>query len=343
MVVLNDLQRIPLINDNKFKEASNIAKANYVSKKNETNKKMQCDAELCLIYNCDVENDWAEMLTCKNTCKIHIHCEGVVLIDEEECMPTNYECKQCQSGKSNKEWLEETLKNKNKELNNLHNNLSKRITSVKAKIDHHEHIEESVSGPKQRLLKEAMKILGDIARYHGGDLQGKQVQKLFHYVREKKFELLKCIKHDPILHEKFVRALETLANVSDALKMPLETFDDEDVLMIKSLCEKWGRHWPVDFPNNNITPKGHILTFVIPKVISETRSFFRFYKVEQKGESIHADFNDIDRKVWCIRKKEERLWKLIERYELRNVTNVEIVIPAKRVLKKHKQRNYRYI
>ena len=125
--------------------------------------------------------------------------------------------------------------------------------------------------------------------------------------------------------------------------MPLETFDDEDVLMIKSLCEKWGRHWPVDFPNNNITPKGHILTFVIPKVISETRSFFRFYKVEQKGESIHADFNDIDRKVWCIRKKEERLWKLIERYELRNVTNVEIVIPAKRVLKKHKQRNYRYI
>ena len=107
------------------------------------------------------------------------------------------------------------------------------------------------------------------------------------------------------MHEKFVRALETLANVIDALKMPLETFDDEDVLLIKNLCEKWGRHWPVDFPNNNITPKCHILTFVIPKVISETRSFFRFYKVEQKGESIHADFNDIDRKVWCIRKKKK--------------------------------------
>ena len=65
--------------------------------------------------------------------------------------------------------------------------------------------------------------------------------------------------------------------------------------------------------------------------------------MEQKGESIHADVNDIDRKVWCIRRKEDRLWKLIERYELRNVTNVEIVIPVKRVLKKHQKRNFQYI
>ena len=45
------------------------------------------------------------------------------------------------------------------------------MTSMKSEIDHHEYTEESISGPKQRMLKEAMLKLGDIARYHGGDMQ----------------------------------------------------------------------------------------------------------------------------------------------------------------------------
>ena len=115
--------------------------------------------------------------------------------------------------------------------------------------------------------------------------------------------------------------------VIDALKMPTELFQEEDIKAITYLCESWGNHWPTDFGHRNITPKGHILSFVLPKAISELRTFYKYYKVEQKGESIHADLNDIERKVWCIRKKEDKLWKLVERYELRNLTNVEIVIP----------------
>ena len=59
----------------------------------------------------------------------------------------------------------------------------------------------------------------------------------------------------------------------------------------------------------------------------------QFYKVEEKGESIHATMNDIERKCWVIKNKQARLWKIIERYEMRNVTNVDIVVPIKRVLK----------
>ena len=73
---------------------------------------------------------------------------------------------------------------------------------------------------------------------------------------------------------------------------------------------------------------------MLPKAVEEHKSFFRFYKVEQKGESIHATMNDIDRKCWVIKNEEARLWKLIERYELRNTTNVDIVLPMKRVFKK---------
>ena len=58
-----------------------------------------------------------------------------------------------------------------------------------------------------------------------------------------------------------------------------------------------------------------------------------FYKVEEKGESIHAELNAIQRRIWSIRDSAERLWKYIERYELKNVLNTDIVVPEKRNFK----------
>ena len=83
-----------------------------------------------------------------------------------------------------------------------------------------------------------MKALGDTARYHGSDLQGKQVQKLLDNARGKaEFKLLDCISEDRTTHDKFKRAVKILADVSDALKMPIEKFDVENNQMIRHLCE----------------------------------------------------------------------------------------------------------
>ena len=89
------------------------------------------------------------------------------------------------------------------------------------------------SGPRQR---DALKVLGDVARYHGGDLQGKQVQKLLDdaqddkaFPEKEKFKLIKCLEDDPETHNKFVRAFTTLANASDALKLPIKEFTEEDI------------------------------------------------------------------------------------------------------------------
>ena len=165
--------------------------------------------------------------------------------------------------------------------------------------------------------------MGDVARYHGGALQGKQAQKVLDCNRDGSFEVLDCIKDLEELHSKYSTALSCLADVSDALRYSGDDFDDEGVQNVKEFCKEWGKIWPVLFPNRNITPKGHILAFVLPKVVEQHRTFFRFYKVEEKGESIHATMNDINRKCWVIKNKEARLWKIIERYELRNVTNIE--------------------
>ena len=84
-----------------------------------------------------------------------------------------------------------------------------------------------------------MKALGDTARYHGSDLQGKQVQKLLDNARGKaEFKLLDCISGDRTTHDKFKRAIKILADVSDALKMPI---DVENKQMIRHLCEEWGK------------------------------------------------------------------------------------------------------
>jgi len=148
--------------------------------------------------------------------------------------------------------------------------------------------------------------------------------------RNGKFVLLDCISDKPELYEKFKRALTTLQEVSDSFKLPIEYFDDSDINTATSICERWGEHWLKDFPHLNMTPKGHDLIFVLPEVLKHTRTYHMFYKIEEKGESIHADLNNIQRRIWCIRNPEDRLWKYIEKYELRNSLDISIVQPVKR-------------
>ena len=334
VIMLNDLKRVTLLLEDKEEEASKVANEIFPKSQKKATSKEKCNADLCLIFAGDVKNDFDAKFTCKNTCKIHVRCEGFPLFNYEDTLLSEYTCGKCEKGTSNKTWLEQTLRERHMELVNAKGAISNRITFKKADIDLHENIETECSGPKQRQLKEAMKALGDIARYHGGDLQGKQVQKLLDNARGKaEFKLLDCISEDRTTHDKFKKAIKILADVSDALKMPIEKFDEEDIQMIRHLCEEWGKFWPNEFLHRNITPKGHILSFVLPEIVRELKTFYRFYKVEQKGEEIHAELNDIDRKAWVMKNKEARLWTLIYRYEMRNITKVDIVVPIKRTNK----------
>ena len=289
LLVLNDLRRVELLSKDDQKKASNIAVEIVNGRKKRLNAKEQCGADLCLLFASDVENELDTKITCINTCEIHVRCEGLGLTEEVLELAHEYECVKCKKGLGNRRWIQEALEKRIMELCTVKSNLSTKLTNNKAKINIHENIEAECIGPKQRQLKEAMKVLGDVARYHGGDLQGKQVQKLLDNARgEAEFKLLECISDDEVLHSKFKNGITILANISDALKMPLETFDDQDVKVIGDMCKEWGKFWPVEFPHRNITPKGHIMSFVLPEIISKLRTFYRFYKVEQKGDTCRA-------------------------------------------------------
>ena len=67
--------------------------------------------------------------------------------------------------------------------------------------------------------------------------------------------------------------------------------------------------------------------------VEDKKIILHVLQVEEKGESIHAELNAIQRRIWCIRDPAERLWKYIERYELKNVLNTDIVVPEKQNFK----------
>ena len=87
---------------------------------------------------------------------------------------------------------------------------------------------------------------------------------------------------------------------------------------------------PNAFPQLNVTPKAHDLVWVLPRIMKEFKSFFMFYKIEQAGERIHSEMNQIQRQIWAIRNGHDRLWKYVYRYELCNALDISIVQPVKR-------------
>ena len=49
----------------------------------------------------------------------------------------------------------------------------------------------------------------------------------------------------------------------------------------------------------------------------------------------NAVLNEIQIQIWLIRDPEEKIWKYIEKYELRNILDIGIVAPVKHVLNKN--------
>ena len=315
MVVINDLERIPFLMIEDEKGAEEIARKNYSAKKSRR-KRVTCGAEICLIFAIDMDNDWDEKIECVNDCQIHMRCEGLVQIEAEEQMPQDYLCNRCETKSGNKSWIKKRLLDAKHDLTVKICQLEKEITEKRMKIAKLEQ-EDSKCGPRQNQLKESAKKLNlNPARYHGGAMEGKSVQDMLACARDKSFSLLDCIADKPQEKVKFERALTTLQQVNDLLKnKKFESFDEQDLLTIRRICEDWGRDWPKDFPHLNLTPKGHVLSFVLPKILEQVKTFHKFYAMEEMGESIHASMNDIERKIWFVLCHEIILIILLQVYQ----------------------------
>lgn len=232
---------------------------------------------------------------------MHVRCEGIVVTEPNEEMAQNYLCSTCEKGMGNKSWIMEKLTDAKLHFTSKSVKLEKEITEKEMNIEKLKN-QDSKCGPRQNRLKESAKKLNiNPAKYHGGASEGKSVQSMFKCARDKSFSILNCIDDKQEEKAKFQRALTNLQQVSDILKNPkLRRFDEEQLEKVQIICEKWGTDWPKDFPHLNLTPKGHVLSFVLPKILEEHKTFHKFYAMEELGESIHAALNDREEDLVCI-------------------------------------------
>ena len=125
-------------------------------------------------------------------------------------------------GKDGSEWLEQVIKDGIKKVSDDSRDIMRRLTEINIQIEKEEH-EESKCGERQKKLKESMKKLKiNPAIYHGGDFEGKAIQKMLDCARDKTFTLLQCVSDKPELNKKFKKALTTLHEVSDIFKSKIE-------------------------------------------------------------------------------------------------------------------------
>lgn len=185
----------------------------------------------------------------------------------------------------------------------------------------------------------SMKELGTKeGSYHGGDLNGKDMEKILkHVLSNQNFEdnkLLDCISDDK--QKSYHRLYTILANCWNILRHPPNAgpgtkMGDEELESAIYWCEAWARELPLLFPERNLTRKGHCLSSHITETLRKHRSFYMFYKAEQTGEAVHAKFNKLKQKWGPRRPKTERLWGMVQEYEVSNGITSEVFLPKKRL------------
>ena len=127
-----------------------------------------------------------------------------------------------------------------------------------------------------------------------------------------------------------MKLFKVLASVWTTLRMPNDNLDEEDISEIVNYCQEWGKLLPTLFPERSVTRKGHALSIHVPEYLKKYKSYYRYYKLEQMGESIHAQMNNIARRFAPVRPKSMRLWRIVEQYEMSNHVDKSLLAKRKR-------------
>ena len=72
------------------------------------------------------------------------------------------------------------------------------------------------------------------------------------------------------------------------------------------VCEQYCEEFPFLFPETNMTPKMNILSCVLPKQIREQGLVHIMLKVEQEGERLNKQLNELEDNLHHIKHKPTR-------------------------------------
>ena len=97
---------------------------------------------------------------------------------------------------------------------------------------------------------------------------------------------------------------------------------------------EWGARmcedFPILFPDTMMTPKMHILSCVLPKQIREQGLVHIMLKVEQEGERLNKQLNELEVGLVHIKDKPKKYFQLIRDYENKIFTDKSLFQTNKR-------------
>ena len=122
-----------------------------------------------------------------------------------------------------------------------------------------------------------------------------------------------CLNDRPAIQRKYKKIWEILStakkgfSTKNATKAQLEE--------TAQIYAKFTEVFPMLFPSNHITRKMHVLSIVAPKQIREQGAVYKMMKIEQKGEQIHKQLNDLDSQFSNIKNKSKRFFYMLRELE----------------------------
>ena len=285
-----------------------------------------CKSKYCLLFPIDsrFQNDMKlECSLCKK--EMHFLCEGLtensLAIERHR---ETYECHNCCNLS-----VEDIAKKFAKEIKSLDdskneyfyhtNNFICKLNQQRCELD-------LVRGPTEKKMEESFKKLNiSPMSYHGGALNGKDCEKIMINAQNcsnfEEFEITKCLIDEmPETAEKYWTLFKILGDCWSKLSTPPK--DENDLLDKIQACEEWSKKLPVLFPDRNITRKGHILSIHVPEYLQENPTLYhKFFKLEQRGEAVHAKYNKLTReRFFSIKPERKRVTKTI--VELERLNNI---------------------
>ena len=326
-------KRLPDIVNKGEWEAEKKADKFYKNKIKPFEDREVCKSKYCLLFPIDrkFENDMKfQCSSCKQD--IHYLCEGLteLSVTIKEDIRT-YRCHNCSD--ISVEDIERKFSKEIKSLRKSQKDLFTDINNWICKVNQKKKDLDLVRGPAETTLEESYKNLKiSPMSYHGGSLNGKDCEKIMINARNSErledFEITKCLSEQyPERAQNYWKLFKILGDCWSKLSVP--TKDASDLMDKIKTCEEWSKQLPVLFPERNITRKGHVLSVHVPEYLTENpKLFHKFFKLEQRGEALHAKVNQMQRaRFFNIKPEKKRVAMVMVELERLNNVPKELFTP----------------
>ena len=326
-------KRLPDIVNKGEWEAEKKADKFYKNKIKPFEDREVCKSKYCLLFPIDrkFENDMKfQCSSCKQD--IHYLCEGLteLSVTIKEDIRT-YRCHNCSD--ISVEDIERKFSKEIKSLRKSQKDLFTDINNWICKVNQKKKDLDLVRGPAETTLEESYKNLKiSPMSYHGGSLNGKDCEKIMINARNSErledFEITKCLSEQyPERAQNYWKLFKILGDCWSKLSVP--TKDASDLMDKIKTCEEWSKQLPVLFPERNITRKGHVLSVHVPEYLTENpKLFHKFFKLEQRGEALHAKVNQMQRaRFFNIKPETKRVAMVMVELERLNNVPKELFTP----------------